>query len=70
MIGNSTIRGIYVQNSELLKRAALLAGFEVLRETVREIPANRRYMPVNVGVGNSLASRMRVEHVIDFRKIS
>jgi len=70
VIGNSTIRGTYVQNSELLKRAAVLAGFEVLQETEREIPAHRRYMPVTVGAGNSLASRMRTEHVIDFRKAS
>ena len=69
VIGNSTIRGTYVQNSEFLKRAAVLAGFEVLRETEREIPTHRRYMPVAVGAGNSLASRMRAEHVIDFRKV-
>ena len=68
VIGNSTIRGTYVRNSELLKHAAGLAGFEVLRETEREIPVHRRYMPVTVDAGNSLASRMRMEHVIDFRK--
>ena len=70
VIGNSTIRGTYVRNSELLKYAAELAGFETLRETEREIPAHRRYMPVTVAAGNSLASRMRTEHVIDFRKAS
>lgn len=68
VIGNSTIRGTYVRNSELLKRAGTLAGFEVLMETEREIPAHRRYMPVSVGIGNSLANRMRAEHIIDFRK--
>ena len=68
VIGNSTIRGTYVRNSELLKHAAGLVGFEVLRETEREIPAHRRYLPVTVDAGNSLASRMRMEHVIDFRK--
>lgn len=70
VIGNSTIRGIYVRNSEILKHAARLAGFEVLRETEREIPVHRRYMPVTVDAGNSLASRMRMEHVIDFKKAS
>lgn len=68
VIGNSTIRGTYVQNSELLKRAAMLAGFEVLGETEREIPSHRRYMPTTVATGNSLANRMRTEHIIDFRK--
>ncbi|MGR9168607.1 hypothetical protein [Rhizobium sp. KDH_Rht_773_N] len=68
VIGNSTIRGTYVRNSELLKRAGALAGFEVLGETEREIPDHRRYMPMAVTTGNSLASRMRTEHIIDFRK--
>lgn len=67
VIGNSTIRGTYVQNSELLKRAGILAGFEILGETVREIPDHRRYMPMMVA-GNSLAKRMRTEHIIDFKK--
>ncbi|MDR1208533.1 MAG: site-specific DNA-methyltransferase [Holosporales bacterium] len=70
VIGNSTIRGTYVRNSELLKRAGILAGFDVLRETEREIPDHRRYMPVTVSTDNSLASRMRTEHIIDFRKAS
>ncbi|WP_138725125.1 class I SAM-dependent methyltransferase [Ochrobactrum teleogrylli] len=68
VIGNSTIRGTYVRNSELLKRAGTLAGFEILGETEREIPDHRRYMPMRVIAGNSLASRMRTEHIIDFRK--
>ncbi|MCY0093165.1 hypothetical protein [Hoeflea ulvae] len=68
VIGNSTIRGTYVQNSELLKRAAMLAGFIVVNETEREIPNHRRYMPMFGQAGNSLASRMRTEHVVDFQK--
>lgn len=68
VIGNSTIRGTYVQNSEVLKRAGTLAGFDVLGETEREIPNHRRYMPTRVDIGNSLANRMRTEHIIDFRK--
>ncbi|MCH4272822.1 MAG: hypothetical protein LKF92_13895 [Kerstersia gyiorum] len=68
VIGNSTIRGTYVPNSEFLKRAGTLAGFDVLGETEREIPNHRRYMPMAVGVGNGLANRMRTEHIIDFRK--
>lgn len=68
VIGNSTIRGAYVRNSELLKRAGLLAGFEIVGETEREIPGHKRYMPMTVTAGNSLAGRMRTEHIIDFRR--
>lgn len=67
VIGNSTICGTFIRNSELLKRAGILAGFEILGETVREIPNHRRYMPITVAE-NSLAKRMRTEHIIDFRK--
>lgn len=68
VIGNSTIRGNYIRNSELLKRAAISSGFKITDESVREIPNNRRYMPLNDKAGSSLASRMRNEHVIEFMK--
>ncbi|WP_338879035.1 hypothetical protein WHX56_22280 [Achromobacter veterisilvae] len=68
VIGNSTIRGTYIKNSEFLKRAGALAGFSIQTETEREIPDHRRYMPIPAVAGNSLASRMRAEHIIDFKK--
>lgn len=68
VIGNSTLRGQHVENSELLKEAAVLAGLSVRSETTREIPDNRRYLPVTIGRDNSLASRMRSEHIIEFSK--
>ncbi|MBI1423341.1 MAG: hypothetical protein GC149_07735 [Gammaproteobacteria bacterium] len=68
VIGNSTIRGKYISNSELLKKAGKLAGFKVCNESIREIPDNRRYLPVVTKSKNSLASRMRTEHVIEFVK--
>ncbi len=70
VIGNCTIRGIYIQNSEFLKHAAFQAGFALAGEAEREIPDNRRYMPVAVNAGNSLGSRMRKEHIIDLRKVA
>lgn len=68
VIGNSTIRGNYIQNSELLKLAARGAGFNLADESVREIPDSRRYMPVNIKGKNSLSARMRREHIIEFEK--
>lgn len=68
VIGNSMLRGQHVQNSELLKEAAALAGLETVSETAREIPNNRRYLPVTVKSSNPLASRMRTEHIIEFVK--
>jgi len=68
VIGNSTIRGNYIQNSEFLKIAADLSGFSIRNESIREIPNNRRYLPVDVKSENSLSSRMRTEHIIEFIK--
>lgn len=65
VIGNSSIRGDYIKNSEVLKFAAVKAGFAVRGEEVREIPNNKRYLPVTVKGPNALASRMRTEHVIE-----
>ena len=66
VIGNSSIKGHFVQNSELLKFAAKKIGFSLVSEIIREIPDNRRYLPISVSSTNSLAGRMRTEHVIEF----
>lgn len=63
VIGNSSIRGDYIKNNEVLKFAARKVGFTVIDEKVRDIPNNKRYLPVNVS--NSLGNRMRTEHIID-----
>jgi len=65
VIGNSSIRGEYIQNNEILKFAAQKVGFEIKSENVREIPDNRRYLPVAVSKSNSLSGRMRTEHIIE-----
>lgn len=69
VIGNSSIRGKLIKNNELLKKAAELAGLVFDEEFIREIPENRRYLPINVTSHNSLSKRMRTEHVISFIKL-
>jgi DNA modification methylase len=66
VIGNSSIRGHFIKNSELLKFAAKNLGLTVSGENVRKIPDNRRYLPISINSTNSLAKRMRTEHVIEF----
>jgi len=65
VIGNSSIRGDYIRNSEVLKFAARKAGFVIKGENVREIPNNKRYLPVAVAKSNSLSNRMRTENIIE-----
>lgn len=61
VIGNSTLRGVYVENSEVFKWLALRQGFKFKREYTREIPSARRYLPENAET--DLAKRMRHEVV-------
>lgn len=65
VIGNSSIRGEYIRNNEILKFAARKVGFEIKSENVREIPNSRRYLPVAVSKSNSLSGRMRTENIIE-----
>lgn len=68
VIGNSRVKGHEISNSDLLKLAAQKCGFKIANQTVRDIPENRRYMPLVNSEGTSLANRMRTEHVIVFEK--
>ncbi|MBN2428774.1 MAG: hypothetical protein JXK94_10595 [Deltaproteobacteria bacterium] len=68
VIGNSTIKGHEIRNSDLLIAAAKRSGFSVGEQTVREIPENRRYMPLLNGGKSNLTKRMRTEHVMVFEK--
>lgn len=68
VIGNSNIQDKYIKNSELLKNASLSAGFKFVNEVVREIPDNKRYMPITTSSASSMTKRMRAEHIITFSK--
>ena len=68
VIGNSELKGQYIPNSEFLIKAATSAGFELISEETREIPNNRRYLPITGNNIKSLSKRMRTEHIISFIK--
>lgn len=68
VIGNSTIKGYEIPNSDLMILAAKKAGFCVKKHHVRDIPENKRYMPLVNSASTSLSKRMREEHIIVFEK--
>ena len=45
VIGENTIRGVFVRNAKLLRLLAEQAGLSVEASTRRRLPANRRYLP-------------------------
>ena len=69
VIGNSTLRGNYIQNDVLVRKAYENSGFQVAARTERELPENRRYLPVRtVNLESSISKRMRTEVVLTVRK--
>jgi DNA modification methylase len=65
VIGNSTLGDVYVPNSELFAYCAMKFGFGLEVQREREIPANRRYMPIS-GETSQLSKRMRTEVIQTF----
>lgn len=68
VMGNARIKGHEIKNSELLVVAATQSGFRIADRVIRDIPENRRYMPLVNSEGSSLSKRMRTEHILVFEK--
>lgn len=68
VIGDSSIRGVFIQNSIGLKHLALTNGFQLLTESIRSLPGNRRYLPPPnaESSGTKMQGRMREEVVLTF----
>lgn len=69
VVGNSTHRGVYVENTTIVKTAAVHNGFAVASEQSREIPPSRRYLPPpSDREASTLKQRMRTETVLTLVK--
>lgn len=68
VVGDSSMRGTYVRNSEIVTIAADHAGLSLDECNVRTLPPNRRYLPPPKASGARLDGRMRKELVLSFRK--
>lgn len=67
VMGNSCLKGVYIDNASALVNAATLSGLKLVERTEREIPPGNRYLPTPSD-NNSLAARMRKEIVLTFQK--
>jgi DNA modification methylase len=65
VIGNSNLGTVYVPNSDLFELCGKHFGFKLVKCSTREIPENRRYLPISGNVG-VLAKRMRQEVIQTF----
>ena len=66
VIGNSCIRGVFVENDRAVSDIAEMLGFRLVHRFVRDIPSSRRYLPPPQGhqVGSNMEKRMRTETVL------
>jgi DNA modification methylase len=72
VMGENTIRGTYIRNSWIISDIARLCGLRLKERRVRNLPANRRYLPPPSACNNSapMDTRMRKEVVLAFVKPS
>ena len=68
VIGNSAIRGTFVDNAAVVEAAARIHGLRRVDRKERELPPSSRYLPPPAGDASPLARRMRVEVILAFRK--
>jgi ribosomal protein L34 len=70
VIGDCTLRGIYIRNSEAIQLLADSHALTLMSEKRRHIPDKRRYLPPpRQKSGEALAKRLRTEVVLSFRKV-
>ena len=69
VVGNSTHRGVYVENTAVVVAAGLRNGFSLVSERTRTIPESKRYLPPPSDRETStMGRRMRTETVLRLAK--
>jgi DNA modification methylase len=69
VVGDSTLRGTFIKNSEIVVQAAEACGLHLTSRHSRSLPASRRYLPPPKKSSQILLnSRMRKEVVLVFDK--
>lgn len=69
VIGDSTVSGVFIKNSEGLKYLAQRQGFQLISSITRQLPENRRYLPPPSleNSGEQLQNRMGEEVILRFK---
>lgn len=68
VVGNSSVRGTFVRNSQVVEAVARRNGLQLTEKRTRLLPPNRRYLPPpsSSTAGATLGTRMRQEVVLAF----
>ena len=65
LVGNSCLKGVFIKNSDAVEATAQMAGLDVVEKIERELPVQRRYLPVLEN--SALGKRMRTETIISMQ---
>jgi len=68
VVGENTIRGVYIPTSKLLTFVAAAANLKLVDEKGRVLPPNRRYLPPPGVSRSAMDTRMRREVVLTFER--
>ena len=69
VVGNSSIRGVFLSNDAAISAAAAEAGLRLVERQERLLPPSKRYLPPpESAVGGDLGRRMRTEVVLTFKQ--
>lgn len=69
VVGNSCLRGVYVENTSVVNTAANMFGLQLVNEQERDIPQTKRYLPPpTYDEVSSFKNRMRTESVLTYIK--
>jgi hypothetical protein len=69
VVGDSTLRGVFIENSKIVKAAARSAGFRFQSQVRRRLQPGRRYLPPPDRAGRlELSKRMGVETIVTFNR--
>ncbi len=68
VVGDSTVRGVFVKNSEIVKLLGEKRGLTLKKSVTRDLLTSRRYLPPpdRSGGSKTLADRMRKEVIMHF----
>jgi len=71
VVGDSTVRGTFIRNSEIVATVAQRHSLALVSKNSRELPDNRRYLPPpkRDATTTTMDRRMRREVVLEFQKI-
>lgn len=66
VVGNSCLKGVFINNARGVAQAASMVGLRLLRETERALPDQHRYLPLPRKSDSPLGRRMRTESIMTF----